>query len=366
MIEINPVDNQQEIFRATLHDLKVPLFSIIGFTDLVEKNLEDKELILEYVRKIKLSSNQMLKLVDRNLNREDNNEIRNKEGNIKNLLSSIVSSFKILLNQKKLKVENNFNTLRSEKIIFDEVKIFRIFNNILSNAIKYSNEKCVINIDVYRERESNRYIEYLIVVSDNGIGMDEKFLDLIYKPYTRENNLNASGHGLGMWITKKLVEQMNGKIEIESKKNVGTKVFIHLKFEKANASQTVNSKVLENKNVMIVEDDDFNRDLIKEILKQKHINVYEEKNGLEALETLKQNKVKFDFIILDVNMDGINGYETSLKIRDIVNNDLLKIIIMSGETRKKDLSEYKVDGFIEKPINFNKLFEMMEMNYTNS
>jgi CheY-like chemotaxis protein/anti-sigma regulatory factor (Ser/Thr protein kinase) len=246
--------------------------------------------------------------------------------------------------------------------------------NIISNAIKYTNKGGSVSCTIRELKNSKRgYSSFLFTVKDNGIGISEDFLKHIYDPFTREQNTTSSGvegTGLGMSIVKNLVDLLGGEINIESKLGEGTKVSVSLTLRqvKSNVKEVEKKEVkyssLQKKKVLVVEDNDLNREIISSILREEGLEVVEAVDGSDAINILKKNGVSFvDFILMDIQMPVMDGYEATAKIREMEGSKAIPIIALSANAFEEDKRKSIKSGMnahLSKPINIRELMKTLE------
>lgn len=244
--------------------------------------------------------------------------------------------------------------------------------NVLSNAIKYTQEGGIINFDV-KSRKYHQFIEYTFVIEDNGYGMSPEFVKKIFDPFSREENSTTNkiqGTGLGMSITKNLIDLMGGTIEVESKKGEGSKFTITIPFTPANESEVTQKLDLnsinedysiKDLNILAAEDNELNCEIIKAIIESEGANITLVDNGKECYETFLTSKSnEFDLILMDVQMPIMDGYEATNRIRNSEHPDAktIPIIAMTANAFLEDIQNSKkagMDGHVTKPIDIKVL-----------
>lgn len=361
------------------HDIRTPMNAIIGYTSMAEKHLYDPQRVSEYLEKVKLSSNHLLKLINDVLDmaRIENGKINieEKSFHLKNCIDSIIEIERISAEKNQLKLELEYENIKTKYIIGDSFRLNQIFLNIIGNSIKYTTAGGKITVLV-RENKSNskKTASFSFIVKDTGIGMSDEFVSHIFEMFSRERNTTSSGvqgTGLGMAIVKNLIDLMNGTIDIKSKINEGTTVSLNLDF-KIPGTETVASKnetestsvkiKLENKKVLLVEDNSLNREIAKDMLEEEGLIVEEANDGTIAVEKISNSKPgDFDFVLMDVQMPFMDGYTATQTIRQLKNKQLanIPIIAMTAnafEEDKKKAIESGMDAHLSKPIQPALLF----------
>ncbi len=361
---------KSKMYANISHEFKTPLTLINGLSTLLIK--ENKNSIdQEKLKGISHSGNQLLNLVNQMLGliTIDTNKARvfYKNGDIIAFFKKAVSVYE---NVNYKAQEFNFSSNMQELIMnFDDDKLQKIINNLMSNAIKFTPEKGKIYVDVFRENKN-----LLLKIKDTGTGIEAKHLphvfERFYKTFDTDNNL---GNGIGMALTKELVELLNGTIKVESKLNKGTLFTITLPIRN-NANVTVQT-IHQNKNidfleeitfdsdntigkentVLIVEDNIAIRNFIKILLGNTY-SIHTAKNGVEGLKIAKNKKI--DFIISDVVMPKMNGLEFCKAIKNNITTSHIPFVIISAKTSNEDRLkgfELGIDAYLNKPFNNEEL-----------
>ena len=345
--------NDKNFILNLTHDLKTPMNSIIGYTDLA-LSIEKNDKVKEYLSKISMASDHMMSLVNSilSLNEMEDGKLKIKKEfcSLKCIIKEVNNLLENQLNKKNITFNINYDMLLNDIINIDKLKLKQVLINLLSNAIKYSHNKSEITLIIKEKIINKEFSEFTFIIKDKGIGMSKEFLEKAFERYSRSNEVDSiEGNGLGLSITKEIIEEMKGNINIVSEINKGTEV----KFK-----VTVNIK---NRRILIVEDDDLNRDLIKEILNSENYYYEEAFNGKQAYEKILKNDINYyNIILMDINIPFISGIECAELIRNI--NDKrskIPIIIMSGNETKDEYIKYEINDFIEKPIMYKKLLEMI-------
>lgn len=367
---------KSEFLSNMSHDIRTPMNAIIGFTELIELNINNKEKVSEYTQKITLSSKHLLKLINDvlDMNKIESGKLSVNEEmfSINELINSIES---IIYTQTKTK-NQIFNIERvgidageSEYVIGDELRVYQVLTNLLSNATKYTPENGQIDFiitDCGSNADNIRKVNFTI--KDNGMGMSEEFVKVLFEPFTRATNSvvnKIQGTGLGMAITKNLVDLMGGTISVESKENEGTEFNVELCFISTSTKikeekAVINEDVLEGLHILIVEDNDFNAELLNDRLEIEKATSDRVCNGKEAVELLEScEEDKYDLVIMDIEMPIMNGLEATSLIRKLDNkNSKLPIFAMTANVFADDIKKSLNAGVTEhlfKPIDIEKL-----------
>jgi CheY-like chemotaxis protein len=251
----------------------------------------------------------------------------------------------------------------------------QVVMNILGNAIKYTKPGGSVTATLEQMPcDEEGFGIYRIIVADTGIGMTEEYMEHIFDTFSRENDSTASkieGTGLGMSIVKKLTDVMGGKIDIQSEKKKGTTVTLEFKFklcegeikEEVVEEAELDTTILRNKRVLLVEDNEMNREIAKSILEEYGLIVDEAEDGLQAVNKVKSADSKaYDVILMDIQMPRMNGFEAAKKIRLMKSKENIPIVAMTAnafeEDRRKAL-EAGMDAHLSKPIDVDAMISVL-------
>ena len=370
-------ESKNSFFSNMSHDMRTPLNAIIGLTELAQKHLEEPDKIREYMGKIGYSSKQLLGLINDilEMSRLERGKITldNRHFNLKKCVQDCADIFRDQAVQEGKDFSSDIE-IRMTEVYGDSFRLTQILNNLLSNAVKFSSAGDKIRISV-REMEQKEYSKYQIVVSDTGAGMSEEFLDKIYIPYEREMRFgakNVSGTGLGMPITKNIISQMNGEIDVKSRLGEGTTFTVTLPFsgiapEECAEEDTAEQKkqqeedFLKGKRILLAEDNEINMEIAYEILTMCGAEVVKAWNGKEAAEIFEQSgENEFDVILMDMQMPEMNGCDSARAIRKMKRPDAKRvpIIAVTANAFAEDIAATSAAGMnahISKPIDFKLL-----------
>lgn len=363
------------------HDIRTPMNAIIGFTNLLEKNINDEEKRQNYIDKIKISNNYLLSLINNVLEmaRIESGKItlNEKAWNINQFGESIFSVVEQDMKKKNLTFNKEIK-VNHEYVFCDSTKLREIILNLLSNAVKYTLEGGTVSFslkEIYSEKPDE--VIYQTIIEDTGIGISEEFLPELFEEFSREKKAAESkieGTGLGLSITKRLVEIMNGTITVESRVGVGTRFIITLPHRIATKENTIKSKEktydlskedYSGYRILFAEDNDLNAEITEEILKDAGFYIERARDGQECVDKLARTKEKFDLILMDIQMPNMDGYEATKTIRNMA--DYVKastpIIAMTAnafEEDKQNAIEAGMNGHISKPISISKLMDTLK------
>ncbi|MBE5969500.1 MAG: response regulator [Lachnospiraceae bacterium] len=381
-------NNSKSNFLANMsHDIRTPMNAIIGFNNMAMKHFDDKEKVAECLEKISISSAGLLSLINDILDMskiESGNQ--HVDANPCDVVEEVKRTELVVRPQTDAKgiefvVEYD---IKHTKVIADKILVNRVIGNLLSNAIKFTETGGKITFRISEKADiKDGYALYELSVKDTGIGMSEEFIDTIFDTFTRERTSTVSGitgTGLGMAISKNLVDLMGGTISVKSKKGVGSefKVALPTQLILEDDSKETEEIVLEPYNkkglsksgkespmILVVEDNELNREIICDILKTEGFSIEEAFNGLEAVQILEASKKGyFDCVLMDVQMPIMDGYEATKTIRASNNEYVNKIPIIAmtanafDEDKRKAL-ECGMNMHISKPIKVDELLETL-------
>ncbi len=317
------------------HDIRTPMNAIIGYTQLLENNLDNKKQALDYISKLKSSSTILLSLINYILEmtqiESGKLDLKKEIGDLDDLVKNINVVVEPLIKEKKLHYSYHLE-IKHHHIICDKTKLREIVLNILSNAIKYTPEGGNIELLIQEISFENNKVKYHFIIIDNGIGMKEDFLPHIFEEFAREKTSTESkvpGVGLGLPIVKSLIDMMNGTIQVESKLNKGTKFTVELSFLTSLQVENVNERNtstldFSGKHILLVEDNELNAEIGIELLNTFKVIIDLAKNGEECIKILeKMPEGYYDLILMDIQMPIMDGYEATKIIRSFNNKNLL-------------------------------------------
>lgn len=362
------------------HDIRTPMNAIIGFSELLEKHIDEKDKAIDYLGKIKSSSNFLLSLINYVLEMariESGKLVLKKEVRcVTDLIESLTDVLEPGV-KKKFITYSCETDIQHKYVICDEIKVREIFINIIGNSVKYTPEGGKISISVKEEPfEKENYIAYRIIVEDNGIGMSKEYLPHIFEEFSREHTSTESkvtGTGLGLPIVKSLIDMMGGTIEVESQLGCGTKMTVVLPFELASEKQILEEKQKEKekisdsilgKRVLLAEDNELNAEIAMTVLKENGLKAERAANGKQCMEMLKKMPEDYyDMILMDIQMPEMDGYEATKLIRNLDDARAdIPIVAMTAnafeEDRQKAL-ESGMNAHVSKPVDMNMLFKVM-------
>lgn len=375
--------SKQSFLFNMSHDIRTPMNAIIGFTDLAEKNIDDKKKLKDYLGKIMESSRHLLALINDVL---DMSRIENGKVNIETVPVCVTEQIQLVKNMVQSDVEKKGLTyidktenLEDIYVYADALHVNRVLMNILANAVKFTPEGGTVTFTT-RERKTGHegYAYYDFIIADTGIGMSSEFLDHIFEQFAREKSSTVSrtqGTGLGMAITKTLVDLMDGDIKVESELGKGSVFTVTFEFKLTtkdmvcgNATEQVDhaGKNLSGLHVLLVEDNELNMEIAVAILESAGFEIEVARDGSEALDKVKSQPAGYyELILMDIQMPMMNGYEATRAIRalDDPQKARIPIIAMTAnafEEDKKNAYEAGMNAHIAKPIDVKILMQTID------
>lgn len=357
------------------HDIRTPMNAIIGYTQLLENNLDNKKQALDYISKLKSSSTILLSLINYILEmtqiESGKLDLKKEIGDLDDLVKNINVVVEPLIKEKKLHYSYHLE-IKHHHIIYDKTKLREIVLNILSNAIKYTPEGGNVELLIQEISFENNKVKYHFIIIDNGIGMKEDFLPHIFEEFAREKTSTESkvpGVGLGLPIVKSLIDMMNGTIQVESKLNKGTKFTVELSFLTSLQVENVNERNtstldFSGKHILLVEDNELNAEIGIELLNTFKVIIDLAKNGEECIKILeKMQEGYYDLILMDIQMPIMDGYEATKIIRSFNNkNAQIPIIAMTAnafEEDRKHALQLGMNEHLAKPVDIEKLKDVL-------
>ena len=363
------------------HDIRTPMNAIIGFTDLLEKHLDDKEVVQDYIKKIKTSNEVLLSLINNVLEmaRIESGKERLDETR-ENAFDFLHSVFLLFDSQMKEKGIHFIRSIQVEHpdVMVDKTKMREILLNILSNALKYTPTGGTITMTLAEKPSAQAgYVAYETVVEDTGIGMSKEFLPHIFEDFSREHSSTDSritGTGLGTAIVKRLVDLMQGEIKVESELGKGTKITLLMRHRIAGENDTkqpgegladYRDGDFAGKRILLAEDNDLNAEIAVEVLKEAGFQVERAEDGIICVDMIeKAASDYYDLILMDIQMPNMDGYKATRVIRSLPDKRkaMIPIIAMTAnafDEDRKNALRAGMNGHIAKPIHVDELFSLL-------
>ncbi len=366
------------------HDIRGPMDAVFYYTRKAEENLRDRDRLLKCLEQIQVSSKVLLDLINNvlDINLIDSGEavLSLEKVNLRTVFNELQIVEKSSADEKKIHINYDLTDLVHENVFCDKLRLNRILLNLAGNALKFTERggKVSILLKELSGREPG-FADYLITVRDNGIGMKKDFTQKIFEPFAREKSLvvrETQGTGLGMAITKRFVDLMDGSISVESEPGVGTEFQVRLPLkiadgesEKTSPAQNRNLHKNENqdwfkgKKILLVEDNLMNQEIAVDLLEDAGLVVDVVSDGLECVKRIKKTSAdRYDLILMDIQMPIMDGYEATRQIRRIRDKKKSSVPIVAltanafEEDRAKALAA-GMNGHLAKPIDLNLLLE---------
>ncbi len=359
------------------HDIRTPMNAIIGFSDLLEKHLDDKEKVHDYIKKIQLSGSFLLSLINYVLEmariESGKATLRTEVGDAQELLGALNAVFEPAVEKKRLKYNCTLD-VEHRFIICDVTKVREIVLNIISNSVKYTPEGGSVTVQIKEiPWEKEGWTAYRILVEDTGIGMGAEYLPHIFEKFTRERTSTESkvvGAGLGLPIVKALIDLMGGTIQVESERGKGSKFEVILPFEIASEEEVKDSYVKKEekpynrskeKRILLAEDNELNAEIAITILEENGFKVERAEDGCKCVELFSEKPAGYySTILMDIQMPNMDGYTASRKIRGMEREDAKAIPIIALTANAFDEDRNKafaagMNGHIAKPIDVGRM-----------
>ena len=377
-----------EFLNNMSHDIRTPMNAILGYAQLMEDELEGKDLpeTSAHLEKLQQSGSLLLSIINNVLDmaqiESGKMELDENYGRIEDIWQSLFAVFDAKARKKNIAFHCTMN-VEHEHILTDITKVKEILVNILSNAIKYtpSGGSVVVNIDELPCDESG-YMIARIRVSDTGIGMSKEYLTKIFEAFTREQNTTKSkiaGTGLGMSIVRKYVDLLGGTIDVESELGKGSIFTITLKHRMADESYYVkkhvenpetDSEILKGRKILLAEDNDLNAEIAEVILERAGLKTERAEDGIQCVKRVMEMPAgTYDMILMDIQMPQMDGYKATRVIRRLPDKDkaCIPIIAMTAnafEEDKRKAIAAGMNGHIAKPIQIDKLLSTLKTMLT--
>ena len=353
------------------HDIRTPMNAIIGMATIASMHIDDRERIVDCLKKIMVSSKLLLNLINEvlDMSKVESGHIllTDEEFDMGELLQSVITMVQTSVSQKFQDFRVHLFQVKHEKLIGDVQRIQQVLLNLLSNAIKYTPDYGKITLEI-REKpiKNGNYGLFEVTVIDNGIGIKPDFLHKVFEPFERAEDAtlrNIQGTGLGMAISRNIAHMMNGEIQVESEYGKGSRFTIDMPL--VCRDQKPDDKIeVEGLEVLVVDDDKIACLNTSSCLQEIGINSECVYSGSEAIEKVRQHHLaekEYFAVIIDLKMPQMNGIETTRQIRRFVGADV-PIIILSAydlEEYEAEAKEVKANGFITKPLYKSKLLQVL-------
>ena len=359
---------KSEFLANMSHDIRTPMNAIVGMTAIAAAHMDDREQVQNCLRKITLSSKHLLGLINDVLDMSKIESgkltLTTEQISLKEVIEGIVNIMQPQVKAKKQTFDIHVENILTENVWCDGVRLNQVLLNLLSNATKYTPEGGAVQLSLSEEPspKGENHVRIHINVKDNGIGMSQDFVKKIYDSYSRADEARihkTEGAGLGMAITKYIVDAMEGSIEVQSEIDRGTEFRITFDFEKAAAMEV--DMVLPSWNMLVVDDDELLCRTAMNALKSIGIKAEWTLSGEKAIDLVIQHHIKRDdyqIILLDWKLPGMNGIQTAKEIRRNLGDEVPILLISAYDWSEfeAEAREAGISGFISKPLFKSTLF----------
>ena len=369
---------KREFLFNMSHDIRTPMNAIIGFTALAQTHIDDRGQVEDYLKKISVSSQHLLSLINDvlDMSRIESGKVtlEAKPVHLPELVHELRDIIQAVVSKKDLSLTLDTVGVENEDIIADPLRLEQILINVLANAVKFTPDGGQISLwIVQKDTAPAGYADFEFHIKDNGIGMSEEFQKHIFEQFARERTSTVSkiqGTGLGMAITKSLVDMMGGRITVKSEQGKGSEFTISLRFPigEAKTGQTppaAKASAFTGKKLLVVEDNELNLEIASTLLKEAGFEVDTAENGKIAVEKVEAASAdRYDLILMDIQMPEMDGYEATRRIRALPDTKkaALPIVAMTAnafEDDRKNALRAGMNGHIAKPLDIQKLFQVL-------
>ena len=353
---------KSEFLANMSHDIRTPMNAIVGMTAIAAAHIDDRKQVENCLRKITLSSKHLLGLINDVLDMSKIESgkltLATEQISLKEVVEGIVNIMQPQVKTKKQTFDIHVENILTENVWCDGVRLNQVLLNLLSNATKYTPEGGAIHLSLFEENspKGERYVRIYIKVKDNGIGMSPDFLKRIYESYSRADGARihkTEGAGLGMAITKYIVDAMEGTIDIQSEPDKGTEFLLTFDFEKADAMNM--DMVLPSWNMLVVDDDELLCRTAMDALKSIGIKAEWTLSGEKAIELVNEHHKRredYQIILLDWKLPGMDGIQVAKEIRHNLGDEVPILLISAYDWSEfeAEAREAGISGFISKPL----------------
>ena len=373
---------KSEFLARMSHDIRTPMNAIMGMTTVASMHMDDRARLADCLNKITISSRHLLALINDvlDMSRIESGKVTLSEEafDITDMLESIETIIRTQARDKQQNLNIHIQDLAHKDVFGDTLRLRQVFVNILGNAVKFTPPGGTIPFSI---RELTCHLHgvgfYEFVCEDTGIGMDEEFIKTIFDPFTRSQHSvsqNIEGTGLGMSISHNIVCMMNGELLAESRLGAGSKFTVRIPLRLQNSETEKNQKTTaasleqadySGKRILLVEDNELNREIAEELLSYIGVSVEQAKDGQDAVNLFEKSPLfYYDLIFMDIQMPVMNGYDAARHIRSLAREDAktIPIVAMSANAFDDDIRLTRESGMndhVAKPVETDKLLEAL-------
>ena len=370
---------KREFLFNMSHDIRTPMNAIIGFTALAQTHIDDRGQVEDYLKKISVSSQHLLSLINDvlDMSRIESGKVtlEAKPVHLPELVHELRDIVQAVVSEKDLSLTLDTVGVENEDVIADPLRLEQILINVLANAVKFTPDGGQISLwIVQKDTAPAGYADFEFHIKDNGIGMSEEFQKHIFEQFARERTSTVSkiqGTGLGMTITKSLVDMMGGRITVKSEQGKGSEFTISLRFPigEAKTEQTppaAKASASAGKKLLVVEDNELNLEIASTLLKEAGFAVDTAENGKIAVEKVEAASAdRYDLILMDIQMPKMDGYTATREIRTLSSSKKanIPIVAMTANAFEEDRQKaFKagMNAHIAKPIDVNILMGTLD------
>ena len=360
------------------HDIRTPMNAILGFTNLASSHLDDRALVEDYLKKISVSGEHMLSLINDvlDMSRIESGRMTLEETQVHlpDLIADLQTIVQAGAEDKGLTFTVDTSGLVHEDIVADKLRLSQVFLNILSNAVKFTPAGGNVLFAVTEKpAEQEGFVDFTFRIRDTGIGMSEEFQETLFEPFTREKTSTVSGiqgTGLGMAITKNIVDMMSGSVEVSSKPGSGTEFVVtipcRLCGSAAKEEKTETARDFTGKRILLAEDNEMNQMIAEAILTEAGFAADIASNGEIAVQKIREAQPHtFDAVLMDIQMPVLDGYGAARQIRALEQEEgreRLPIIAVTANAFDEDrrlAADAGMDDHLAKPYDVPKMMETL-------
>ncbi len=383
---INGVESSADLARLS-HDLRTPMNSITGFTEIALDHLDDPAKVRDCLRKILVSGQHMTALINDILDQgrleSGKVSVAHRPFSLTDVASWVVGMLQVQMLQKELDFSLDLFHVAHSNVVGDEIRLKQVLLNLASNAVKFTPPQGKVSLAFREDQAADGATWFTFEVADTGCGMSPEFMDVLFEPFSRESlpaSRSEEGTGLGMVIANGLVELMGGTISVKSQVGQGTSVIVRLPLQLQDdaapgqgeelAAQVAPGAVEDaasfaGRHVLVADDDDLSRELMRELLGQHGITITEATDGQEALEKVKSSAPHgFDAVLVDMHMPQMDGIAVTQAIRSLEREDLanLPVIAVSADSFQQECDRALASGlnaYVTKPLDSRQLLDVL-------